>query len=240
MLAIPIKRCIPEPLHLRRAVRFFPRTDIKATARYIATIHAIENNKFKLKIDGLLSQCERHGDVELWRLRQVVRKLEETIKTTVPACEKHLRRAHGAQCSIKGTQRGKTRTIGGDQMREGWKGNNTFRDGTLEIEIEFGVNQAGGGGCGLTKYAFDTKVDDGTVINHILYVELLVSMELTTENRPHATTLTGISRRLSMNFGVTLTNFSSTSISWDNETPPTYGDVPPSPPSYFIEDHPID
>ena len=44
--------------------------------------------------------------------------------------------------------------------------------------------------------------------------------------------LTGVARVLKMKFGVILTERSGMGISWDEEQPPVYEDVPVSPPGY--------
>lgn len=43
-----------------------------------------------------------------------------------------------------------------------------------------------------------------------------------------------------MHFAVVLTDNGGLSVSWDNEAPPVYEDVPPSPPEYAEDAHPME
>jgi arrestin-related trafficking adapter 1 len=85
------------------------------------------------------------------------------------------------------------------------------------------------------KYACDTKCRDGTEVTHQLMVEMVVSQEWAPVNKPGLVTHTGVGRILRMHFGTILTERPGIGISWDNEAPPIYQDVPPSPPAYCHE-----
>lgn len=49
-------------------------------------------------------------------------------------------------------------------------------------------------------------------------------------------TPTGAARVLRMQFRLTVSDRSGLGISWDEETPPVYENIPAAPPTYFIED----
>lgn len=66
-------------------------------------------------------------------------------------------------------------------------------------------------------------------------VEMVVSQEWAPANKPSMVTQTGVGRILRMHFNDILTERRGIGISWDNEAPPIYQDVPPSPPSYSEE-----
>ncbi|CEJ82357.1 hypothetical protein VHEMI02428 [[Torrubiella] hemipterigena] len=240
--AVPVKRAIPEPLFPHHSVRVFPPTNIKAGADYLSVIHPNDKNKLTFKLDGLMTHHDKVKTVDLWRLKKVTWRLEETIKTVAPACDKHLLGAQVVQDDIKGLLRSETRVIGEKQIQEGWKSDYSSHDGTVDMEIEFGVNQsvASRHGSKAAKYACDTKTADGTEVSHSLLVELIVSKEYAAEGKTHITTPTGTGRILRMHFGVVMTESPGLGVSWDNEAPPVYGEVPPSPPNYIIEDCPID
>lgn len=240
---IPVKRSIQEPLFPHHSVRVFPPTNIKAGADYISVIHPHDKNKLTFKLDGLMTHHDKVKTVDLWRLKKVTWRLEETIKTVAPACDRHLVGASVVQNDIKGLLRSETRVIGEKQIQEGWKSDYSSHDGTVDMEIEFGVNQSAAASRNSPKpikYACDTKTADGTEISHSLLVELIVSKEYAAEGKTHAATPTGTGRILRMHFGVVLTESPGLGVSWDNEAPPVYGEVPPSPPNYIIEDCPID
>lgn len=240
--SIPVKRSIQEPLFPHHSVRVFPPTNIKAGADYISVIHPTDTNKLTFKLDGLMTHHEKAKTVDLWRLKKVTWKLEETIKTVAPACDRHLIGAPVVQDDTKGVVRSEMRIIGEKAMHEGWKSDFSGADGTVDMEIEFGVQPAltaRGTPKGL-KYACDMKTESGTEVSHSLLVELIVSKEFAAEGKTQHATPTGTGRILRMHFGVVLTEFPGMGVSWDNEAPPVYQDVPPSPPNYVIEDCPID
>jgi hypothetical protein len=66
-------------------------------------------------------------------------------------------------------------------------------------------------------------------------VEMVVSQEYAQVGKPNLVTQTGVGRILRMHFATVLTDRAGLGISWDNEAPPVYQDVPPSPPSYMEE-----
>jgi len=72
-------------------------------------------------------------------------------------------------------------------------------------------------------------------VTHQLIVEMVVSQEWAPVNKPSLVTHTGVGRILRMHFGTILTERAGIGISWDNEAPPVYQDVPPSPPAYSQE-----
>lgn len=239
---ISVKRSIQKPLFPRRSVRVFSPTNIKAGEYCVSVIHPTDTNKLTFRLDGLMTHHDKVKTVDLWRLKRVTWKLEETIKTVAPACDRHLTGASVAQDDIKGTNRSETRVIGEKSTHDGWKSDYTGHDGTVDMEMEFGVG-ADPSRSGMSKgirYACDTKTSQGTEVSHSLLVQLIVSKEFAAEGKTHATTPTGTGRILHMNFAVVLTEAPGAGVSWDNEAPPVYQHVPPSPPNYIIAESPID
>lgn len=232
-----VKRSVPEPLFPHHSVRVFPPTNIKASADYISVVHPTSTNKLTLKLDGLMTHNEKVKTVDLWKLKKVTWKLEETIKTIAPACDKHAVSAT-AIGDVRGLVRNEVRVIGEKQLHEGWKSDYSGHDGSVDMEIDYNVIQARSS-SGDLKYACDTKTADGTEVTHSLLLELIVSKEYAAEGKANHATPTGTGRILRMHFGVVLTEHSGLGVSWDNESPPIYEDVPPSPPAYPLES-PID
>jgi len=211
------------------SVRVFPPTNIKASAHYPHIIHPIGNNTLSLRLDGISQHNASVGTVEYWRLKKLTWRLEEISKTIAPACGRHSPRLEGAQPAPeqkKGVPRTDTRTIGEKTMFSGWKSNYmSTTDSNVELELEYSLGKH-------AKYVCDTKSRDGTEVTHQLMVELVVSQEWAPLNRPNFVTHTGVGRILRMHFGTILTERGGIGISWDNEAPPIYQDVPPSPPCY--------
>ncbi|KAJ6784435.1 hypothetical protein PWT90_07072 [Aphanocladium album] len=233
-----VKRSVPEPLFPHHSVRVFPPTNIKASADYLSVIHPTSTNKLTLKLDGLMTHNEKVKTVDLWKLKKVTWRLEETIKTVALACDRHAASASTCGGGVRGTFRNETRVIGEKSLQEGWKSDYTGHDGSVDMEIDYAVSQARSS-VGELKYACDAKTADGTEVSHTLLLELIVSKEYAPEGKAHQATPTGTGRILRMHFAVVVTEHSGLGVSWDNEAPPIYEDVPPSPPAYPLES-PVD
>ena len=67
-------------------------------------------------------------------------------------------------------------------------------------------------------------------------LELVIAEEWAPNKKPHQATPTGAARVLRTQFNIVVTERLGMGIAWDDETPPTYEDVPASPPSYLQVD----
>lgn len=150
-------------------------------------------------------------------------RLDETQKSISPACEKHSAKL-GDQ-SKKGMAHQDVRTIGTNEMKSGWKSDYSTADGSVEIEFPISIKAD-------LKAICDIKAEDGTEVSHMLVVEMIVAEELAPIKKPSQITPTGAARVLRMHFNMILTERSGLGISWDEEQPPLYQNVPPSPPGY--------
>ncbi|KHN97583.1 arrestin (or S-antigen) [Metarhizium album ARSEF 1941] len=232
-----VKRSLPEPLYPHHSVRVFPPTNIKASAHYTAVIHPSGSNSVTLKLDGLMTHNEKVKTVDLWKLKKVTWKLEETIKTTASPCDRHAPASSADDPSDPGRAglvRTETRLLGEKQLHDGWKSDYSGNDGTVDLEFDYTVNQLRAHGKE-PRYACDLRAHDGTDVSHALHIELIVSKEFAPEGKTHLATQTGTGRILRMHFAVNLTEYPGLGVSWDNEAPPVYQDVPPSPPGYPAE-----
>ncbi|KAM6524914.1 Endocytosis regulator [Fusarium falciforme] len=235
---IPVKRSLPENEIPHHSVRVFPPTNIKASAHYNNVIHPTGTNTVNLRLDGLMSRNEKAKTIDFWRLKKVTWRLEETIKTVAPACERHAP-AQAQDPEKKGLPRNEVRVLGEKHLHEGWKSDFTGTDGKVEMEFDYFANQYKSHSKEL-KYACDTKSHDGIEVTHSLLIELVVSREYAPEGKPQLATQTGTGRILRMHYGVVMTDHAGMGVSWDNEAPPVYQDVPPSPPAYPMQESPIE
>jgi hypothetical protein len=229
---VDVRRSLPTSETPHHSVRVFPPTNIKASAYYPHVIHPIGSYVLALRLDGIAKLNAKVNTVEYWKLKKLTWKLEETTKTIAPACERHsprLGEAAGQQQSKKGVIRSESRIIGEKTLFSGWKSNYTnATESRVEVELDYSLAKN-------AKYACDSKSRDGTEVTHQLVVEMVVSQEWAPVNRPSLVTHTGVGRILRMHFGTILTERAGIGISWDNEAPPIYQDVPPSPPAYSQE-----
>lgn len=223
---IDVKRSLPVPELPHHSIRVFPPTNIAASVHYPQVIHPIGGNKLDLRLDGIVKHNVDVRSVEYWKLKRLSWRIEETLSTVAPACEKHTpKTTEPDQTPKKGIKRSSDRVIGSADLHQGWKADYS-PDGKIEAEIEFHCDPN-------LKPSCNMKSNDGTEITHQLVVEMVVVQEYApTSNLKHITP-TGVARILRMHFGVVLTERPGLGVSWDNEAPPIYQDVPPSPPCYL-------
>ncbi|KAK2035155.1 LMBR1 domain-containing protein [Colletotrichum zoysiae] len=234
---LDVKRSLPQPELPHHSVRVFPPTNIKASAHYSQVVHPAGTHNVSFRLDGLTTANPANKTMEFWKLKKVTWKLEETIRTVAPACDRHAPAAAGGgqqqqqQQQQKGVPRTETRVLGEKYMHDGWKSDYGSADGHVDFEFDYGVlpgKHAGGG----PRYACDAKSLDGTEVSHALMIEMVVSKEWAPAGKPQLATQTGTGRILRMHYHVVLTECPGLGVSWDNEAPPVYQDVPPSPPGY--------
>lgn len=120
-----------------------------------------------------------------------------------------------------------TRAAGSGELKNGWK---TDFSGKGKVELLTEINTA------MTKIGCD--IDDPTFglhVSHVLVLEIVVAEEALIAGIKTATYQvmpTGAARVLRMQFKLNMTERSGLGIAWDDEVPPTYADVPMSPPTY--------
>ncbi|KAL6865549.1 Endocytosis regulator [Amphichorda felina] len=241
---LSVKRALPRSEVPYHSVRLFPPTNIKGSIYYDTVIHPTGPNKATLKLDGLINLNEKTKMLDIWRLKKVTWKLEELTKTIALACDKHSAGAQQIQAGDddespkRGIARSEVRLLGEKNLHEGWKSDYSGTDGTVDMEFDCMVNQR----CrkGQLKYAADSKWRDGTEITHSLLIELVMSKEFAPEGRPYQAARTGIGWTLRMHFVIVLTEHPGLGVSWDEEAPPIYQVVPPSPPEYQLPEPPIE
>ncbi|CAK7222075.1 Endocytosis regulator [Sporothrix curviconia] len=232
-----VKRSLPAPELPHHSVRIFPPTNIKASVHFPQVIYPIGQNTLSMRIDGVARPNNKVKTLEFWKLKKLTWRLEETAKSIAPACAKHLPAApspapvegEDEAAQAKGAQRTDTRVIGEKTLLSGWKSSYAgAEDSYIELELDYMLGKH-------AKYACDTHTRDGTAVTHQLMIEMVVSQEWAPANKPAMVTQTGVGRILRMHFTDILTQRGGIGVSWDNEAPPIYQDVPPSPPSYNEE-----
>ncbi|KAI1399687.1 hypothetical protein F4819DRAFT_497844 [Hypoxylon fuscum] len=222
---IDVKRSLQVPDLPHHSVRVFPPTNITASIHYDQVIHPTSTNNFTLRLDGIVKHNNDAKSVEYWKLKRLSWKLEETLATVAPACDKHSpRNGFDGTPVKKGAKRTDARTIAHADMHSGWKSDYS-PSGCIEMEIQYLLSPN-------SKVICDLKSKDGTEISHSLVVEMVVVQEYAPTAHPKQITPTGVARILRMHFNVAVTERAGLGVSWDNEAPPIYQDVPPSPPTY--------
>lgn len=115
-------------------------------------------------------------------------------------------------------------TIASGEYKEGWKS-----DFSGKGKIEFNGTNI------IIPSSVCCRVEDpvfGLTVSHVLVIELVIAEETQTARSSRQTIPTGAARVLRMQFNIIVTDRSGLGISWDDEVPPVYADVPLSPPDY--------
>lgn len=224
-----------KPLLLQRAVmpgpeklsvRIFPPTQLTAHVTVCPVIHPIGDVPVALKMTG----CVKKGKETQtqWRLRKMNWRIDEHSKMVSHVCAKH---AHKIGGPSKGVLHQDTRIIGSGDFKHGWKSDFASEEGTILFEFPASIRADRHPVC-------EVKTQSGLEVTHKLVLELVVAEEYCPLRNLKLITPTGAARILRMSFNLMVTERSGMGISWDEEQPPMYEDVPASPPTYTqIEDY---
>ncbi|KAI5843721.1 hypothetical protein BZA05DRAFT_410444 [Tricharina praecox] len=206
----------------RHSVRVFPPTTLSATLKLPSVVHTGSDFAIDVRLDGILNKAKNTR----WRLRKVNWRIDENSKAVSPACKYHSAKLGGAG---KGVAHEDIRTVGFGDIKTGWKSDFESADGKIELEIMAGIPAH-------TKAACQLDAANGSTVEHILVVEMIVAEEHKPAGPSRLVTPTGAARVLRMQFKLVVTARSGLGISWDEEAPPMYENVPAAPPSYGIPD----
>jgi len=225
---LDLKRAIYPSDTPRHSIRIFPPTNLTANCELPPIIHPIGETMVSMRMDGIVKRNSDTKTQTQWRLKRVTWRLDETQKIISPACPKHLAKlGPNVDDAKKGIAHQDVRTIGTEEMKTGWKSDYTTPDGSIDLEFPMSISPNAHAIC-------DMKAEDGTEVSHVLVVEMIVAEEFAPTKKPNQVTPTGAARVLRMHFNLTLTERAGLGISWDEEQPPLYENVPASPPAYAI------
>ncbi|KAH8599765.1 hypothetical protein B0O99DRAFT_681999 [Bisporella sp. PMI_857] len=219
---LDVKRAIHPGESPRNSIRIFPPTNLTANCQLPAVIHPIGETNISMRIDGCVKKDSDNKTQTQWRLKRVTWRLDETQKMVSPACAKHAAKlGKDVEESKKSVSHQEVKTLGFAELKDGWKSDYSGPDGTIEFEFPFSIK---------TDHPIcDLKTENGTEVSHILVVEMIVTEELAPISKPRQVTPTGSARVLRMHFNVVVTERAGLGISWDEEQPPLYENVPASP-----------
>ncbi|EOD48520.1 Arrestin (or s-antigen) n-terminal domain protein [Neofusicoccum parvum] len=219
--SIIVKRAIL-PGNDKHSVRIFPPTNLTASVTLPNVVHPIGDFNVEMRMSGLVEE-KRDKSTTRWKLRKLNWRIEEHTKFVSPACPKHIAKVGGEG---KGIIHEDTRVIGSDDVKHGWK--TDIQNDSIEVEFNAMVNP-------LLKPTCDVQAENGLEVKHNLVVEMVVAEEWAPDNKPTQVTPTGAARVLRTQFNLVLTERAGLGISWDEEQPPMYEDIPDSPPTYSEE-----
>ncbi|KAL4802219.1 hypothetical protein BDV18DRAFT_147073 [Aspergillus unguis] len=221
------------PLHIRRAIlpgndrssiRIFPPTNLTGRIVLPSVVHPIGTFPVQMTLSGVMDKGEETQT--RWRLRKMMWRIEEHQKIISLGCPKHVHKIGGEG---KGVLHQETRIIGHAEEKDGWKTDFDTAGGEISMEFEANINPTSNPVC-------DLEAPNGLEAKHNLVIELIVAEEFCPNRNTRLITPTGAARVLRMQFNLHVTERSGLGISWDEEMPPVYEDVPASPPGYTMLD----
>lgn len=219
------------PLEVRRAllpgsdkssIRIFPPTNLTSRIVLPSVVHPIGKFPIEMTLSGVVDKGDEAQT--RWRLRKMMWRIEEHQKIVSMACQKH---AHKIGGEGKGVLHQETRVIGHNEEKSGWKTDFDTAGGEISMQFEANINPT-------TNPVCDIDAPNGLGVKHNLVIELIVAEEFCPNKNTRLITPTGAARVLRMQFHLHVTERSGLGISWDEEMPPVYEDVPASPPGYAI------
>ena len=219
---LDVKRAL-QPGSERSSPRIFPPTNLKTEVTFPPVVHPIGEFNVAFRLTGITWNTESAHF--RWHLRRLTWRIEEVSKIISPACHKHAAKVGGEG---KGVQHNDVRTIGDKDIVEGWKTDWTD-GGTTELEFTSAIKPTSSPTC-------DMESPTGFKVTHRLSMELVVGEEVAPAKRPNSWSATGTARVLRTQHALVVTERSGMGISWDEEQPPMYEDVPKSPPGYIKMD----
>ncbi|KAK9458776.1 uncharacterized protein V1516DRAFT_119756 [Lipomyces oligophaga] len=221
---------------IRRCLRVFPPTVINVTASLPAIVFPRSEFTLELQLNNIVNR-EKHTR---WNLRKLNWHLDEISKLKSLGCVRHDSVSNIAGAVAGTDSHGSAedaRVLSRRDIRQGWKTDFTG-DGRIEMELPIStfVDSDASNSDTIACNVADSGL--GFSVEHTLVIELLVSEEHLPAPGQHTTSPTGGARILRMQFAVDITERGGLGISWDDEVPPMYADVPVSPPGYDVLDQP--
>ena len=210
----------------RTSIRVFPPTNISATVTLPTAIYPLGDFNIQMRVTGVV---ESEGNqLRRWRIRKMNWRIDENSSMISPACAKHAHKISADGQEGKGILHQHTKSLGEKEYYAGWK--NDFEEvGGGSIEMDFVA-------------AFHSRpvcdVDSGTgfTVSHKLVIELVIGEDACSNAKSKNFVATGIARVLRMQLAILVTDRGGMGISWDEEQPPMYENVPSSPPGYTTMD----
>ncbi|RMD42715.1 hypothetical protein DV735_g2439, partial [Chaetothyriales sp. CBS 134920] len=223
-----------EPVVLRRAlpegspkysIRIFPPTNLTSRVQLPPVVHPIGTFPVELTLSGVVDK--REGSQTRWRMRKLSWRIEEHSKIVSSPCQNHSHKVSEGKAILYNA----TRTLGSDELKTGWKSDFDTVEGEIYCEFEASVATKP-----THKAVCDVESSTGMAVWHNLIIELIVAEEVFPTRNSQFVTPTGAARVLRMQFALVVTERAGMGISWDEEQPPMYEDVPASPPGYGSAD----
>lgn len=221
---LTIQRAV-QPGPDKTSIRIFPPTNLTGRVQLPPIVHPIGTFPVNMTLSGVVEK--KSESQTRWRLRKLAWRIEEHCKVISTPCAKHAHKVSEGKSILHS----ETRTLGNDEMKSGWKSDFDTVGGEINMEFEASLATRTN-----HKASCDVESPAGIEVKHNLVIELIVAEEFCPNRNTQLVTPTGAARVLRMQFGLVVTERAGMGISWDEEMPPVYEDVPASPPGYGSAD----
>jgi hypothetical protein len=213
------------PSQDKQSIRVFPPTNISATLTHNPVIYQVGEIPLELRLSGVKNKTDKAHF--RWKLRRLSWKIEEIESMLSLPCPKHVNKVPEGQ---KGITVEETRSIGEQEInysKNPWKAD--YDAGEIDAVFKAQLDPR-------KRSTIDVSAPDmGMSITHHLILEMVVMEEMAPLRRPSMMTQTGSARILRAQFPIVLSERAGLGVAWDEEMPPVYQDVPPSPPTYMTD-----
>lgn len=217
---LEVRRAIP-PGPEKASIRIFPPTNLTGRVTMAPVVHPIGKIPVQMTLSGVVEKKDQSQT--RWRLKKMMWRVEEHCKVKSTPCNKHKAKVTDG----KAIQHSDSRQLGNDELKSGWKTDFDTVGGEIAMDFEVSVTTKPS-----HKVTCDVDSQSGLEVKHNLIIELIVAEEFVPNKNTNLITPTGAARVLRMQFALLVTERAGMGISWDDEMPPMYEDVPPSPPGY--------
>lgn len=214
----------------RTSIRIFPPIALTATVILPSVIHPIGEFPVRMHLADVAESDQSYQ--RRWQIRKLNWRIDETVKMTATACAKHRAKIVAGGGGGRGlVHHQEIRTLAAQEFKHGWKSDFGVAGGTIEMEFPASIRAQARPVCDVETTAA-VPAAGGLTVSHLLVLELIIGEELAPVTNLRQSASTGVARVLRMQFRLVLTERQGLGISWDEEQPPVYEDVPASPPSY--------
>jgi len=199
----------------KTSVRIFPPTTLSLSMILPSALFPNSQVHAEMRIEGLVGPTPPGSTLKYkrWLLKRLNWRVDEFIK---------VRWGERPEDEYEHKQ-----PLGFGVHKSGWKSDYTIKDGVVEFDCaEF---------CpGVLSRASKDMNDpvSGISVSHQLICELLIAEEVVSKPTVKQGVLSGSARVLRMQFALPVVDRPGLGISWEDEVPPMYADIPLSPPQY--------
>ncbi|KAB8254117.1 hypothetical protein BDV32DRAFT_143164 [Aspergillus pseudonomiae] len=217
------------PLHIKRALPqgnetsllyTFPRTNLTSHVIVPSVVHPMGSFPVRVALSGVMDKGKPNRN-HLY-IQNVKWHIKEHVKIVSHPCSKH-----ASKSQAEGVIHRTTRVIGRNKKSNGSRYKLDSGSDEISLQFEASIDYTREPVC-------DVADSKGLEVKHSLIIELIAA-----ERNAWITATSSPAIVLRMCSGLRMSERSGLGISWDEEVPPIYNDIPPGPPDYTAMETPV-